>query len=122
MAKTRTSDAGQTDRLSERLDDATPSLLERGRLVAGQLPSAVHDARGMIAAASGQLDDLLDQDEIAAVGLSAGVTIGLFLGGAPRVILALALIPATITVRAAMERGVGPSRLVKPSGRRPLLD
>ena len=76
----------------------------------------------MIEAASGQLDDLSDQGVVAALGLSAGVTIGLFLAGAPRLILALALIPAAIIIRAAMQRDVGPSRLVKLRGKPALRD
>lgn len=122
MAKTKTFDTGQTDPFSERVDEATQSLLERARSVSDQIPGAVDGARGMIEAASGQLDDLSDQGVIAALGLSAGVTIGLFLAGAPRLILALALIPAAIIIRAAMQRGVGPSRLVKLRGKPALLD
>jgi hypothetical protein len=117
MATTNTSDTGPTHRLAERVDDAAQSLLERGRAVADQLPGAVDGARDMVEAASSQLDDFSDQGVIAALGLSAGVTIGLFLAGAPRVILGLALIPVAITVRAAMQRGVSPSRLVKGRGR-----
>src|ERR1019366_10671846 len=99
MAKTKTFDTGQTDPFSERVDGATQSLLERGRSVPDQIPEAVDGARGMIEAASGQLDDLSDQGVIAALGLSAGVTIGLFLARAHRMILALAQIPAAIIIR-----------------------
>ena len=89
-----------------------PTLAERGRAVADQLPAMVEGAGGFIEAAAAQMDDLSDQGVIAAVALSAGVTIGLFLAGAPRAILALALLPLAITARAAMQRGVRVSRLI----------
>jgi hypothetical protein len=105
-----------TDQAEPGVEDATDtaaaSLMERGRAVADQLPDAVDGARGMIEAAQGQIDDLSDQGVIAAVAFSAGVTVGLFLAGAPRLILALALLPTAITVRSAVQRGVRPSRLV----------
>lgn len=92
--------------------DAPQSLVDRGRAVADQIPGIVGSAGEVIEAASAQMDDLSDQGVIAAVALSAGVTIGLFLAGAPRPILAFALLPLAITVRAAMQRGVRVSRLI----------
>jgi hypothetical protein len=122
MPKNGTSGTDQSDRIGEHVDEAAQSLMERGRAVANQLPEAVDGARGMIEAASSQMDGLSDQGVIAAVALSAGVAIGLFLGGAPRPILVLALLPTAITARSAMQRGVRASRLISPAGRRVLQD
>jgi hypothetical protein len=108
MAKTKKLAPPQDYRLSERVGDATDTLLGAGRSVADLLPGAVGGARGVFGVASAALDDLSDEALIAALGLSAGMTIGLFLAGAPRAVLALALIPTAFTMRAAMQRGVGP--------------
>lgn len=113
MTKNGSHATDQAERSMEDVEDGgAASLMERGRAVAEQLPDAVDGARGMIEAAKGQVDELSDQGVIAAVAFSAGVTIGLFLAGAPRLILALALLPTAITLRSAMQRGVRPGRLV----------
>ena len=104
------------------LEDSARSLVDRGQTLIGHLPDGVHGARSAVNAASASLEELSDQGVIAAVGLSAGLTIGLLLAGAPRVVLALALVPTAITIRSAMGRGVGPARLVKRRGSRALLD
>lgn len=98
------------------LDQATRAVVGSGRVVADHLPGALDGARGMMASASAAIDDLSDQGVVAAMAVSAGVTLGLFLGGAPRLILALACLPLAITARSALQRGVGPARLVTPRG------
>ena len=87
-------------------------MADRGRGVADQWPEAVDSARGMIGAAQEQVDELSDQGVIAAAAFSAGVTVGLLFAGAPRFILALALMPTALTVRSALQRGIRPSGLV----------
>ena len=94
------------------VDDGVRSLLDRGRSVADHLPDAVDDARSAIDAAQAQLDQLSDRGVIAAVGFTAGITAGLFLGGASRLILAVSILPLAFTMRTAMTRGVRLSRLV----------
>lgn len=94
------------------VDAVAQTLMDRGRAVADQWPEAVDSARGMIGAAQDQVDELSDQGVIAAVGFSAGVTVGLLLAGAPRFILALALLPTAITVRSAVQRGIRPAGLM----------
>ena len=91
------------------IDAAAQALLDGGRTVAGQLPQAVEGARGVIQAGRDRADRLSDQGVVAAVAFSLGVTLGLALAGAPRVILALALVPAVITVQSASDRGLRPS-------------
>lgn len=100
--------------LREHLDQATRAVMDGGRAVASQLPGAVDGARDAVGSATAAIDDLSDQGVIAATALSAGVMLGLFLAGAPRLILALAVLPTAITARSAMQRGVKPARLVKP--------
>src|SRR5579864_800738 len=90
----------------------TQALADRSRAVADQWPEAVDSARGMIGAAQDQVDELSDQGVIAAAAFSAGVTVGLLFAGAPRFILALALMPTALTLRSAVQRGIRPSRLV----------
>jgi outer membrane murein-binding lipoprotein Lpp len=94
------------------LDAAAQALLDGGRTVVDQLPQAVDGARGAIQAAKDRADRLSDQGVVAAVAFSLGVTLGLALAGAPRAILALALVPAVITVQSASDRGLRPSLML----------
>ncbi len=112
MTKNGTHETDFAEAAATRMDEAARSLLGRGRAVMDQLPDAVEGARGAIGTAQGQVDELSDEGVVAAVAFSAGVTMGLFLAGAPRVILALTLVPTAITLRSALRRGVRPARLV----------
>lgn len=101
----------------EQDDDGAPadrlnSLVDHGRSVAGHLPDAIDEARSALGAAQGQMDLLSDRGVIAALGFTLGLTSGLFLAGAPRLVLAASAIPLAITVRSALTRGVRLSRLV----------
>ena len=100
--------------MKDRFDQATRAVMDGGRAVASQVPSAIDSARDAVGSASAAVDYLSDQGVIAAMALSGGVMLGLFLAGAPRLILALALLPTAITARSAMQRGVEPGLLVKP--------
>ena len=119
MAKKLPSDLEADVPMREHLDQAARAVMDGGRAIASELPGAVDGARDAVGSASAAVDHLSDQGVIAAMGLSAGVLIGLFLAGAPRFILALAFLPTAITVRSAMVRGVGPARLVTPREARP---
>ncbi len=112
MAKTGITTSAERESIADAADEGFKSLLDRGRSVADHLPDAVGDARSALDAAQGQLDLLSDRGVIAAVGFSAGVTTGLFLAGAPRLILAVSIVPLAVTVRSALTRGVRLSRLV----------
>lgn len=101
------------DDASATADGIAQTLVDRSRTVADQWPDVVDNARGMVGAAQDQVDDLSDQGVIAAAAFSAGITVGLLLAGAPRFILALALMPTALTVRSAAQRGIRPSGLVK---------
>ena len=107
MARAKTTDIVKPGQVTTRLRDTRHALVARGRSIGDRLPAAVDGVRGSIDAASGQLERLSDEGVRSAFGLSAGVTIGLFIAGAPRVILGIALIPVAIIGRATMQRGAG---------------
>lgn len=117
MARNGTTTTSQLEPIATSVDGGVHSLLDQGRAVADQIPGAVDEARAALNAAqeqlNGQLDGLSDRGVIAAAGFAAGVTAGLFLAGAPRVVLAVSVLPLAITVRSALNRGVRLSRLVK---------
>jgi hypothetical protein len=108
---TKTTANSDLDDAQDATSGALHAVIDQGRAVAEQLPS-VDDAKAAFNAAQEQLDGLSDRGVIAAVGFSAGVTAGLFLAGAPRLILALSVIPFAVTLRSAFSRGVRLSRLV----------
>jgi hypothetical protein len=95
------------------ISDVADALVTRGRAVVDRVPAVADGARGALAGAQGQVDQLSDAGLVGALGFTAGLTGGLFLAGAPRIILALSAIPMALTLRAAMSRGVGPGRLVR---------
>jgi hypothetical protein len=105
MAKANTTETVKPGQFSSRLRHTRQALVARGRSIGERLPGAVDGVRGSIDAASGQLEQLSDEGVRSALGISAGVTIGLFLAGAPRVILGVALIPVAIIGHATMQRG-----------------
>lgn len=88
------------------------TLVERGRAVLERVPAVADSAREALADAQDQVNGLSDMGVIAAAGFALGVSSGLLMAGAPRVILALSAIPVALTLRSAMTRGVRPARLV----------
>jgi hypothetical protein len=88
------------------------TLVERGRAVLERVPAVADGAREALADAQDQVNGLSDMGVIAAAGFALGVSSGLLMAGAPRVILALSAIPVALTLRSAMTRGVRPARLV----------
>jgi len=56
-----------------------------------------------------------DQQVTAAVSLSLGLAIGMLLGGAPRLLIALALAPVAVMGIALAERRTGRARTATPS-------
>jgi hypothetical protein len=88
------------------------TLFERGRAVVERVPAVADGVREALADAQTQVNGLSDMGIIAAAGFALGVSTGLLVAGAPRVILALSAIPVALTLRSAMTRGVRPARLV----------
>jgi hypothetical protein len=92
--------------------DLADTLVERGRAVLDQVPNVAAGAREALADAQEQVDGLSDLGIVAASGFALGVSTGLLLAGAPRIVVGLSTVLVLVTVRSAMRRGVRPNRLV----------
>lgn len=88
------------------------TLVERGRAVLEQVPNVAAGAREALADAQEQVNGLSDLGIVAASGLALGVSTGLLLAGAPRIVVGLSTVLVFLTFRSAMGRGVRPNRLV----------
>jgi hypothetical protein len=88
-AGTNGSNAAATSR------DVATEVAERANAVAARLPEAAASTRGAVEEAARRME--AGSDEMLAVGasLSLGLAIGMLIGGAPRILVAIALIPAT---------------------------
>ena len=94
------------------MGEAADALVARGRAVVDRVPAVADSAREALADAQDHVNQLSDMGVVAALGFALGVSSGLVLAGAPRVILALSAVPVALTLRSAMTRGVRPARLV----------
>jgi hypothetical protein len=94
------------------MGDVADTLVARGRAVVDRVPAVADSAREALADAQDHVNQLSDMGVVAALGFALGVSSGLVLAGAPRVILALSAVPVALTLRSAMTRGVRPARLV----------
>ncbi len=88
------------------------TIVERGRAVLDQVPAVAAGAREALADAQDQVNGLSDLGIVAASGFALGVSSGLLLAGAPRVVVGLSTVFVFLTFRSAMGRGVRPARLV----------
>ena len=75
--------------------DVATEVAERANAVASRLPEAAATTRGAVEEAARRME--AGSDEMLAVGaaLSLGLAIGMLIGGANRLLVAMALIPAT---------------------------
>lgn len=75
--------------------EVASGVAERASTVAAKLPDAAATTRGAVEEATRRME--AGSDEMLAVGasLSLGLAIGMLVGGANRILVALALIPAT---------------------------
>ncbi len=87
------------------------TVVKDGRDLASQLPEVASGARDVLSATQRGLDHLSDGGIVAAMAVSTGFAAGLLVAGAPRLVLALALIPMGIVSRSLLTRGVGPASL-----------
>ena len=94
------------------ISDVADALVAGGRAVVDRVPAVADSAREALADAQDQVNQLSDMGVVAALGFALGVSSGLLLAGAPRVILALSAVPVALTLRSAMTRGVRPARLI----------
>ncbi|HEY5434108.1 MAG TPA: hypothetical protein VIK13_02640 [Candidatus Limnocylindrales bacterium] len=94
------------------IGNVVDTLVDRGRAVLDRAPDVADSARDLLAGAQNHVNGLSDMGIIAASGFALGVSSGLLLAGAPRVILILSMIPAGITLWSAFARGVRPAVLI----------
>lgn len=94
------------------IGNVVDTLVDRGRAVLDRAPDVADSARDLLAGAQNHVNGLSDMGIIAASGFALGVSSGLLLAGAPRVILILSMIPAGFTLWSAFARGVRPAVLI----------
>ena len=88
------------------------TVIEKGRHVLDHLPDAAAGVRGALAEAEAQMEGLSDTGVVAASGFALGVSAGLLLAGAPRVVLAASGVAVMLTLRSALARGIHRTRLL----------
>jgi hypothetical protein len=93
-------------------DADSATLADRGRTVLGGVAAAADRAGDALSEAQDHVEGLSDVGVLAVAGFAVGVTTGLLLAGAPRLIIAVSLLPVGLTVRSALSRGMRPSRLL----------
>ncbi len=89
-------DAEETARdIASTTRDVATEVVDRANAVAARLPEAAATTRDAVEEAARRME--AGSDEMLAVGasLSLGLAIGMLFGGANRILVALALIPAT---------------------------
>ena len=74
--------------------DVAANVRGAAETVAARLPDAAAQARGAVDEAARRIETGSDEMLTAGTTLSLGLAIGMLVGGAPRVLVALALIPA----------------------------
>ena len=85
----RERDLGATTR------EVANEVAERASSVAARLPDAAATTRGAVEEAARRMEAGSDQMLAVGASLSLGLAIGMLIGGAPRMLVAVALIPAT---------------------------
>jgi hypothetical protein len=98
--------------------DMASDVAERAGAVAARLPEAAASTRGAVEEAARRME--AGSDEMLAVGtsLSLGLAIGMLIGGAPRILVAIALIPATAMGFTLLDRYSGSRPAMSQAGRR----
>jgi hypothetical protein len=87
--ESRERDLGATTR------EVANEVAERASSVAARLPDAAATTRGAVEEAARRMEAGSDQMLAVGASLSLGLAIGMLIGGAPRMLVAVALIPAT---------------------------
>ena len=95
--------------------DVATEVADRASAVAARLPEAAATTRGAVEEAARRME--AGSDEMLAVGasLSLGLAIGMLVGGANRILVALALIPATAMGFTLLDRYGGRTNTRRPS-------
>ena len=96
--------------------EVASEVADRASAVVARLPEAAATTRGAVEEAARRMEG--GSDEMLAVGasLSVGLAAGMLIGGAPRILVVLALIPATAMGFTLLDR-YSTSRTTTPSRR-----
>jgi hypothetical protein len=95
--------------------DVATEVADRASAVASRLPEAAATTRGAVEEAARRME--AGSDEMLAMGasFSFGLAIGMLVGGANRILVALALIPATAMGFTLLDRFGGRTNTRRPS-------
>ncbi len=89
-------DAKDNDRdLAATTREVAGEMAERASAVAARLPEAAATTRGAMEEVARRMEGGSDQMLAVGASLSLGLAIGMLIGGGPRILVAVALIPAT---------------------------
>jgi hypothetical protein len=105
--RTKNEAASEAHDLANATKDAASGVADRASAVAAKLPEAAASTRSAVEEATRRMES--GSDEALAVGasLSVGLAVGLLLGGANRLLVVLALIPATAMSFTLLDRYAG---------------
>jgi hypothetical protein len=105
------SDPGVTDRIADATDSigstlgsAADNVRELASTTADRVPDAAATARDLLVEADRQIRGGSDEMLAAGATLSTGIAVGLLVGGAHRVLVALAMVPAVAMAMTLLER------------------
>lgn len=107
---TRSNGGGDRSRASEARDVVSTATAQMGAAVEGvreSLPEVARASRGLMNDAMRWAETSSDQRVTAGVTMSLGLALGMLLGGAPRLLIALALIPVAAMGLVIMDRRTG---------------
>jgi hypothetical protein len=94
--------------------EVASEVADRANAVASRLPEAAATTRGALDEAARRMEAGSDQMLAVGASLSLGLAIGMLVGGAPRLLVAIALIPATAMGFTLLDR-YGDSRTTRRS-------
>ena len=87
--------------------DVATEVAEKANAVASRLPEAAATTRSAVEEAARRMEAGSDQMLAVGASLSLGLAIGMLIGGANRILVALALIPATAMGFTLLDRSGG---------------
>ena len=96
--------------------EAASEVADRASSVAARLPEAAATTRVAVEEAASRMEAGSDQMLAVGASLSLGLALGMLVGGANRLLVAVALIPATAMAFTLLDR-YGRNRITTPSGR-----
>ena len=105
------SDHGNAQAVQAAMHEVRSALQGVGR----SMPEVARVSRGAVDDLMRAIETGSDQQVTAGVSLSLGLAIGMLIGGAPRLLIALALAPVAIMGIALAERRTGRTRTATPS-------